>query len=173
MDPEQGTIFEAAGGMSAMRRLAAAWHVHAVDDPVVGHAFSHGFRDDHVERLAAYLGEALGGPISYSGFFGDQTEVVRLHSGNGLHPEMNAAAIACFDRAITDAGLADDPELAGALHDYWAWATRVPMQSYPDAAGDVPRDLPLTRWTWEGPVTAPADQQSTGPDVHRGRGDVR
>ncbi len=151
MDPEQGTIFEAADGMAGMRRLAAAWHDHAVADPIVGHAFSHGFRDDHVERLAAYLAEALGGPAAYSGHFGDQTEVVRLHSGNGEHREMDEAAIACFDRAIRDAGLAADPEVAGALHDYWAWATHVPMAAYHRSADDVPTGLPLTRWTWEGP----------------------
>jgi hemoglobin len=31
-------------------------------DDVVGHAFSHGFHPQHVERLAAYWAEALGGP---------------------------------------------------------------------------------------------------------------
>lgn len=156
MDVEQGSIYEAAGGMEGMRRLAAAWHLHAVEDPIVGHAFSHGFQDDHTERLAAYLGEALGGPAAYTGHYGDQTQVVRLHSGNGPHPEMDSAAIECFDRAIQDAGLGSDPEVAGALHDYWAWATHVPMRSCPNSADDVPAGLPLTRWTWEGPDLGPA-----------------
>lgn len=150
---ENHTIYEAAGGLDGMRRLAAAWHEHAVADPIVGHAFSHGFRDDHVERLALYLAQALGGPSDFTDRLGTETDVVRMHSGNGLHPEMNEAAIACFDRAIDDAGFGDEPELAGALHDYWAWSTRVPMQSFPDNADDVPDGLPLQRWDWGGPVS--------------------
>jgi hemoglobin len=34
--------------------LAGAWHRRVMADEVVGHAFSHGFHPQHVERLAAY-----------------------------------------------------------------------------------------------------------------------
>jgi hemoglobin len=77
-------------------------------DDVVGHAFSHGFHPQHVERLAAYWAEALGGPSTHSDRYGDETAVVRMHSGNGEHGEMNRRAIACFDQALADVGLADD-----------------------------------------------------------------
>jgi len=56
------TVFEAAGGMDGLRRLADAWHRRVTADDVVGHAFSHGFHPQHVERLAAYWAEALGAP---------------------------------------------------------------------------------------------------------------
>jgi hemoglobin len=58
------TLFEAAGGPDGLLRLAHAWHVRVLADEVVSHAFSYGFRDDHSERLAAYWGEALGGPAT-------------------------------------------------------------------------------------------------------------
>jgi hemoglobin len=80
-------------------------------DDVVGHAFSHGFHPQHVERLAAYWTEALRGPSTYSGSYGDETTVVRMHSGNGVHDEMDRRAIACFDQALADVGLADDDAL--------------------------------------------------------------
>ena len=86
------TIYEAAGGEAGLLRLANAWHEGALADEVVEHAFSHGFRDDHVERLAAYWAEALGGPPSYSTDYGDETSVVRMHSGNGVHVEMDRRA---------------------------------------------------------------------------------
>ena len=41
----------------------------------------------------------------YSGAYGDETSVVRIHSGNGPHEEMDRRAIACFDQAMQDAGL--------------------------------------------------------------------
>ena len=40
----------------------------------------------HTERLAAYWVEALGGPPIYSQRYGDETSVVRIHSGNGEPP---------------------------------------------------------------------------------------
>src|SRR5882757_836279 len=52
---------------------------------VVGHAFSHGFHPQHVERLAAYWAELLGGPTTYSDSYGEETTVVKMHSGNGEH----------------------------------------------------------------------------------------
>ena len=86
------TLHDALGGLPALRRLAHAWHLRVMADEVVSHAFSHGFHPDHTERLAAYWAEALGGPPLYSTQFGDETRVVRMHSGNGEHEEMDRRA---------------------------------------------------------------------------------
>src|SRR5258707_9235408 len=74
------TVFEAVGGNDGLRRLADAWHRRVMADDVVGHAFSHGFHPQHVERLAAYWAEALGGPSTYSDSYGDETTVVKMRS---------------------------------------------------------------------------------------------
>ena len=131
-------------------RLAEAWHRRVLEDPVVSHAFSHGYQPDHTRRLAAYWAEALGGPAAYSGRYGDETSVRRIHSGNGRHEDMDRRAIACFDQALDDAGLATDETLRGALHDYFAWATTTGMAQYPDSADDVPAGLAIPRWSWDG-----------------------
>ena len=94
------TVYEAAGGTEGLLRLARAWHTRVMADGEVSHAFSHGYHPQHAERLAAYWAEALGGPAAYSGVYGDETSVVRLHSGNGPHEEMDRRAIACFDQAL-------------------------------------------------------------------------
>ncbi|MDE3166433.1 MAG: group II truncated hemoglobin [Acidobacteriota bacterium] len=144
------TVFEAAGGIDGMRRLAAAWHRCVMADEVVAHAFSHGFHPQHVERLAAYWAEALGGPSLYSGRYGDETAVVRIHSGNGVHEDMDRRAIVCFDQALADTGLAADPALREVLHDYFAWATTTTMARYHRSADDVPEGLAIPRWSWSG-----------------------
>jgi hemoglobin len=146
------TIYEAAGGADAIRRLAHAWHARVLADDVVSHAFSHGFRTDHTERLAAYWTEALGGPPDYSERYGDESFVVRLHSGNGEHRDMDERAIAAFDAALGDAGLDGDRRLRDALHEYFAWATTTTMARYLDSAGDVPDGLTIPRWSWNGLV---------------------
>jgi hemoglobin len=147
---EMPTIFEAAGGYDGLLRLAAAWHHRVLADQEVSHAFSHGYHPQHTERLAAYWAEALGGPSMYSDSYGDETSVVRMHSGNGKHDEMDRRAIACFDEALVDAGLADDAALRQVLHDYFRWATTTTMARYHRSADDVPRGLSIPRWSWNG-----------------------
>ena len=144
------SIYEAAGGSEGLRRLAAAWHARVLEDEVVSHAFSHGFRPDHTDRLAAYWTEALGGPPEYTSRYGDETSVVRIHSGNGEHDEMDRRAIACFDQALEGVGLAADAPLGQALHDYFAWATTTAMAGFPHSADDVPDGLTVGRWSWDG-----------------------
>ena len=99
------TVYEAAGGCDGLLRLASAWHTRVLEDEVVSHAFSHGYHPQHTKRLAAYWAEALGGPTTYSDQYGNETSVVRIHSGNGPHEEMDQRAIACFDQALEDVGL--------------------------------------------------------------------
>lgn len=148
------TVFEAAGGYDGLLSLAAAWHRRVLEDAVVSHAFSHGYHPQHTERLAAYWAEALGGPPIYSQEHGDETSVVRLHSGNGPHEEMDQRAIACFDRALSDVGLARNESLRRTLHDYFAWATNTSMAQYPGSAVDVPAGLQIPKWSWDGLVSA-------------------
>ena len=144
------TVYEAAGGIGGLRRLAEAWHTRVMADEEVSHAFSHGYRPDHSERLAAYWAEALGGPPLYSDAYGDETSVVRIHSGNGAHEEMDRRAIACFDQALADTGLATDDSLRQVLYHYFAWATTTTMARYHWSADDVPDGLVIPRWSWDG-----------------------
>ncbi len=143
-------MFEAAGGNDGLLRLAEAWHSRVMTDEVVSHAFSHGFHPQHSERLAAYWAEALGGPATYSESHGNETFVVRLHSGNGRHDDMDRRAIDCFDRALGDIGLAMHEALWQVLHDYFAWATTKAMSRYPESADEVPESLAIPRWSWDG-----------------------
>jgi hemoglobin len=146
------TVYEAVGGDDGVLRLAEAWHARVLADDVVSHAFSHGFHPQHTERLAAYWAEALGGPRAYSEAYGDETTVVRMHSGNGPHEEMDRRAIACFDQALADAGLTADDRLSRVLHDYFAWATTTTLARYHRSADDAPPGLRIPRWSWDGPV---------------------
>jgi len=148
--PTNTSVFDAAGGIDGLRALARAWHERVMADEVVAHAFSHGFHPQHVERLAAYWAEALGGPNMYSGRYGDETLVVRMHSGNGPHEEMDRRAIVCFDQALIDVGLASEAALGQVLHDYFAWATTTTMARYHHSADEVPSGLSIPRWSWDG-----------------------
>ena len=146
------TVYEAAGGADGLLSLARGWHIRVMADDVVSHAFSHGYHPQHTERLAAYWAEALGGPTRFSETYGDETSVVRMHSGNGPHEEMDRRAIICFDRALADVGLAGDDRLRQVLHDYFAWATSTTMSGYHRSADEVPEGLQIPHWSWDGLV---------------------
>ena len=147
------SVYEAMGGAAAVLRLAHFWHERVLADEVVSHAFSHGFRSDHTERLAAYWTEQLGGPPAFTdGLGGDHSTVLRMHSGNGEHHEMDRRAEECFAAALDDAGIPETPELRRALVSWFGWAIGH-MDTYPDDPDDVPDGLPFPRWSWDGLVT--------------------
>jgi hemoglobin len=165
---QPSSLFEALGGLPGVQRLALAWHRRVLADDIVAHAFSHGFHPAHTERLAAYWSEAWGGPPLYTSALGDESRVVRMHSGNGEHDEMDRRAVACFTQALDDVGL-QDAALRAALSGYFAWATHERMAAYPRSPRDVPEGLQIVRWGWHGPLPAshsaaqaPAIQPSSG-----------
>jgi hemoglobin len=143
------SIYEYAGGAPAFLALARAHHARCLADPELEHPFSHGTHPEHVERLAAYWGEVLGGPTAYSQGVGDQSALVAMHSGNGPMPDLARRFVDAFVGAADDAGLPDDPELRGALRAYMEWAVGT-MTAHPDSADDVPAGQPVPRWSWDG-----------------------
>ena len=114
----------------------------------MSHPF-HGYHPQHTERLAAYWAEALGGPPSYTQSLGDETTVVRMHSGNGEHVEMDERA-GSVSRSHSTTRDPDDRALRSTLKAFFRWATDR-MSTYPESADDVPADLRLPRWSWDGP----------------------
>jgi hemoglobin len=156
------SLYEAAGGATGMLALARTWHERVLADEVVAHAFRHGYDPHHTERLAAYWGEALGGPPEFTSRYGTESDVVRLHSGNGEHPDMDDRAVACFDAALADVGLNDERQRT-TLHDWFAWSTRTSMAAYHRSADDVPDGLTLPRWSWDGLQEQTQDQTQDHP----------
>lgn len=145
----EGTIYEAIGGGPALVALAEAWHKRCLDDPVLAHPFERGIHPQHTTRLAAYWSEQLGGPAAYTESTGNYSQVVRMHSGNGPHEQMDGLAVAAFVLALDDAGIPTDPRLRFQLITWFTWATALLNHrwSTPD---DVPSDLPLPVWGWDG-----------------------
>ena len=134
------SLYDEMGGDAAVLAVAHAWHERVVDDDVVGHAFAHGFRADHTERLAAYWAEVLGGPTTYSASMGTETEVVRMHSGNGEHDEMDRRAVAAFGLALEEAGVPQ--HLHEQLVAWFDEANRVVNHRYATPE-EVPEGLPV------------------------------
>jgi hemoglobin len=142
------SLFECAGGAPALLALATAHHRRCLADPELNHPFSHAdLHPQHVERLAAYWGEVLGGPADPS--VGDHSAMLRMHAGNGDMSELGRRFTECFVAAFDDAGLPADPELRAALRGYMEWAVAEVLR-YPGDPAAVPAGLPMPRWSWDG-----------------------
>ena len=142
-------------GTSAFLRLAAAHHARCLADPVLEHPFSHGVRVDHVERLAAYWAEVLGGPPRFSEApDGGQTALLYVHSGNGAEAGLGDLFMGCFLAAMDDTGLPADPEVRAVLEAYMVWAVEEFMH-YAPYGTTVADGLAVPRWSWDGLVEGP------------------
>lgn len=144
------TLFEFAGGEPAFLALATAHHARCLADPELNHPFSHPDQHpQHVERLAAYWAEVMGGPPSYSQSCGDQTGLLQMHAGHGDMVDLGERFIACFDRAMDDAGLPEDGAFRAAMHAYMRWAVD-DVLSYSARGSVAPPGEPMPRWGWDG-----------------------
>ncbi len=144
------TLYEAAGGQEGLLALARAHHARCLADDNLNHPFSkEDGHPQHLERLAAYWGEVLGGPTTYSETMLDETSLERMHAGNGDMSEAARRFVDCFVGAIDDVGMPDDPAFRAAMRAYMEWATGR-FIAYPDDPTDVPEGLAVPRWGWDG-----------------------
>ncbi|HEX3790781.1 MAG TPA: group II truncated hemoglobin [Pseudonocardiaceae bacterium] len=150
----RASVFQFAGGEPAFLALATAHHARCLADPELNHPFSHpGQNPRHVERLAAYWAEVLGGPPEFSRSCGGQLSVLDLHAGNGDMSDLGRRFVDCFIHAMDDAGLPDDPEFRATMTAYLRWAVSDVLSYQPDGTtGSTARPMP--RWSWDGLVTS-------------------
>jgi hemoglobin len=144
------SLFEFAGGDPAFLALATAHHARCLADPELNHPFSHPGQDPHhVDRLAAYWAEVMGGPPTFSRSCGDQTSVLRMHAGNGDMTDLGRRFVECFARAADDAELPADPEFRAALDAYMRWAVDDVLRFSPVGSAVAP-GVSMPHWSWDG-----------------------
>lgn len=144
------TLYEFAGGEQAFLALAMAHHARCLADPELNHPFSHPDQHpQHVERLAAYWAEVMGGPPKYSTECGDQSAMLRMHAGNGDLSDLGRRFVDCFVAAADDAALPELPEFRAALRAYMEWAV-AEVLTHPASAATVPKGLSMPHWSWAG-----------------------
>jgi hemoglobin len=100
-------------------------------------------------RATAHWSEQLGGPATFSDSIGNSSHVLRAHTGNGPHEQMDGRGVAAFVLALDDVGVPAEPRLRFQLIAWFTWATAMLNHrwSTPD---DVPSDLVLPSWGWDG-----------------------
>jgi hemoglobin len=72
-----------------------------------------------------------------------------IHAGQGAERDLGDRFVRCFVQAADDAGLPDDAEFRTSLRSYMEWAV-AEVVSYSPAGSEVPPDLAVPRWSWDG-----------------------
>jgi len=77
------TIFEYAGGTPAFQELTTAFYAKVKMDPQLQPVFKD-FTDEHVVRVALWLGEVFRGPEAYSEQRGGHLTILGAHAGKHI-----------------------------------------------------------------------------------------
>lgn len=153
---ETPTLFEWAGGMSAIERLMDVFYGKVRADDLIGPVFAR-MSTDHPRHVAHFVAEVLGGPPLYSREHGGHPHMISRHLDRHLTQPQRAQWVRLLLEAADEVRLPDDPEFRSALVAYLEWGSRLAvLNSQPGATVDP--TAPMPRWGWGvpgGPYRAP------------------
>jgi hemoglobin len=153
-DTPTPTLYDWLGGIDALNRLTERFYQRVKDDPLLAPVFAH-MSGEHPAHVAAFLGEVLGGPATYSQQHGGHPSMIRHHLNKHLTQEQRRRWMALLLDTADLLQMPDDPEFRSALVGYLEWGSRLAViNSQPGA--DVTEDAPMPKWGWgevKGPYT--------------------
>ena len=143
---ETPTLYDWAGGMSALDRLTDAFYARVVEDDLLGPLFVR-MPAEHAHHVAVWLAEVLGSPPAYTKKHGGYPHMLVKHLGMAITEPQRRRWVNLIQDAADEAGLPEDPEFRAAFLGYVEWGTRLARQNSQPGA-DVVRDAPVPRWGW-------------------------
>jgi len=154
------TLYDWLGGAPALERLFTIFYERVPNDPLLGPVFA-GMSPDHVQHVAAFVGEVFGGPKAYSSTHGGDApahaNMVKQHVGRALTDAHRKRWMQLLLECADELGVPNDPEFRSAFVAYLEWGTRLAMiNSQPGA--DVGGESPMPAWGWgevKGPYLPP------------------
>jgi hemoglobin len=148
------TVYEWLGGAPALERLFLTFYERVPSDAMLAPVFAE-MPPEHARRVAAFVGEVLGGPKAYSAARGGHATMIGRHVGRALTEAQRARWMQLLLACADEVGLPADPEFRSAFVAYLEWGTRLAViNSAPGA--NVNGEQPMPAWGWgeaKGPYT--------------------
>jgi CDGSH-type Zn-finger protein/truncated hemoglobin YjbI len=155
--PSSPTLYEWAGGRPALTRMSRLlYEKHVPADPLLAARFAQ-TPPGQAQRLADWLGGALGGPEPATADGGLRAVI----GGTDLGKEERARWAALAATAAEEARLPADPEFRSALTSCLEWLSRAAVA--PAAGGAIAPAAAAPRWDW-GPAGPPAPEAAAEAD---------
>ena len=148
------SLYDYAGGHDALHRLAAAQYARCLEDPVLVEIFGTDGRPDHVDHLADWLTEVLGGPKLYTEQHGGHEALLKHHANLEIAERHRQRFVDVFVQAADEVGLPDDPVFRKRLREYLDWGSKI-AEAVSQPGADTSSSQPVPVWDW-GPDGPPA-----------------
>ena len=145
-DDDVPTLYEWMGGRDALQRLFVRFYERVPADRLLGPVFAS-MPPGHAERVAAFVGEVVGGPPAYSTEHGGHPAMVRKHLGRTLSEPQRRRWMELLLDCADEVGIVADPEFRSALVAYLEWGSRLAVvNSQPGS--EATEGVPMPRWGW-------------------------
>jgi hemoglobin len=141
------TLFEWAGGATAVGRLINAFYDRVERDALLSPFFPGGVSQAHREHVSTWWAEVLGGPAEYTRVLGGYEAMLAHHRDLGITADQRFRFASLMSLAADDAQLPGDPEFRAAIIGYLEWGTRLAMHNSQPGA-EVAAHAPVPRWGW-------------------------
>jgi hemoglobin len=143
------SLYEHAGGASALHRLEDIFYASVLADPVLQPLFGAG-KPEHVDHLTAFTAESFGGPDRFSRELGF-AHLIDVHRGLKITEPQRRRFVELYVAALDAAGMPDDAPFREAVLEHVEFGSRVAMQNSNAASDDELHPLrEVPRWTWPG-----------------------
>ncbi|MFF1874110.1 group II truncated hemoglobin [Streptomyces sp. CB03911] len=143
------SLYDAVGGLEALRRLSNTFYDGVLADPLLAPVFAD-FTRTHIEHVAVWLAEIFGGPADFTDRLGGHQALLRSHLGLSITEEQRVRWMELMTVAVGKE-LPDDELLRRRVLEYFDWGTRIARDV---SAAPVGEDLgdpgPTPRWGWDG-----------------------
>jgi Truncated hemoglobins len=142
------TLYEHAGGRPMLRQLAEAQYRRCLTDPILIEIFGTESHPSHVDQLADWLTEVLGGPPLYTEQHGGHGGLLKRHANLAIQDRHRARFVEVFIEAADEVGLPADREFRQRFLDYLEWGSNI-AQEVSQPGADTSSNDPVPVWTWE------------------------
>jgi hemoglobin len=143
------TLFEFAGGESALHRLEQIFYDSVLRDPLLHPLFGDG-QPQHVEHLTMFTVESFGGPARFTAELGF-AHLIDVHRGLKITEAQRQRFVEVYLAALDEAGLPADTEFRDAVREHVEFGSRVARQNSQAETDEQLHPLrEVPRWTWAG-----------------------
>lgn len=142
------TLFEHAGGESAIRRFIEVFYGSVLVDPLLQPLFGNG-QPTHVDHLTSFDVETFGGPDRFTRKLGGFDHIIAVHRNLKITREQADRFISLYMSAADKAALPNDVPFRQALREHVEFGVQVAMQNSHAKSDDELYPLrEVPKWDW-------------------------
>jgi len=142
------SIYEHAGGDSAIHHLEEIFYDKVLRDPVLSAVFTERM-PTHVDHLTWFTAESFGGPDRFTRELGFR-HIIDVHRHLEITDEQTRRFVTLYLEALDEAGLPSDEPFRNAVRSHLDFGVDVAQRnSWAETESELHPIREVPRWTWE------------------------